>query len=460
MRTLPHNDDAEKALLGAILLNDEAYDIISSKVEASDFYHPGNAVIFQAITEMKDRSASAVDSITLISHLKNKGLLDKAGGIGYISTLTDTPTIISNAERYSEIVKQLSVRRSLIALAANVSEDSFNETVDIYDTLDRTGSKLLDLSQEGQTRDNEYEISTIVGSVIENISARLDGSYEDDSVPTGFTVLDKYTNGGFKPQEYIILAARPSIGKTAFGVSLIREMLRNNKKVAFFSLEMPASQITIRLLSNMSRVNTRSIINASFSEADFQRVLNAADVLYEKSLYVIDVPNIRLADLRAKSRSLKREKNIDIIIIDYIGLIDPGLPSTTPRYEVVATVSKSLKQLARELKIPVIALCQVSRDSEEREPLLSSLRDSGSIEQDADIVMFLHRKRKLTEEEKQKNVRDETGNPVLQVTKLIVAKQRNGETGEIKIGFNAATTSFENVDQNSDFIAPANPDKR
>ena len=251
----------------------------------------------------------------------------------------------------------------------------------------------------------------------------MDGQLDDDSVRSGFDILDKYTNGGFKPQDYIVVAARPSIGKTAFGVSMIRNMLRDTEReqrVAFFSLEMPASQITERLLANLSHVNLRNIAQATFAPDEFTRVLNAADTLYSKELYIVDVPNIKLNDLRAKARLLKREHDITVIMIDYIGLIDPELGAQVPRHEVIATVSRSLKSLARELKIPIIVLCQVSRDSEEKAPILSNLRDSGSIEQDADVVM----------------------------------------TGEFKVGYNAQTTSFEQVVQTADFIEPQAPEKR
>ena len=207
-------------------------------------------------------------------------------------------------------------------------------------------------------------------------------------------------------------------------------------------------------------MNLRNIAQATFAPDEFTRVLNAADTLYSKELYIVDVPNIKLNDLRAKARLLKREHDITVIMIDYIGLIDPELGAQVPRHEVIATVSRSLKSLARELKIPIIVLCQVSRDSEEKAPILSNLRDSGSIEQDSDVVMILHRKRILSEEEKQRNAKDSEGRATLQVTKVIVAKQRNGETGEFKVGYNAQTTSFEQVVQTADFIEPQAPEKR
>ena len=462
MRTLPHNDDAEKAILGAILLKEEAYDIVSQLVGASDFYQPAKAEIFSAISRMKEASSAfTVDIVTLVDYLKKQDRLDKAGGISYVSSLTDSNTIISNAEQYAKIVRELSVRRQIITLTADMNNAAFDESNDIYDVLDNSENSLMKLSEEGSLDKADYSISAIVNDVITTMMDRMEGNGNDDSVPTGFQILDKYTNGGFKPQDYIVVAARPGIGKTAFGVSMIRNMIREYRKsVAFFSLEMPASQITIRLLGTISKVNTRNITMGDMSEDEVTRVVDAANSLYPLPLYIIDVPNIKLSDLRAKARMLKRDKNIDCIVIDYIGLIDPGLDPRTPRHEVIATVSKSLKQLARELEIPVVVLCQVSRDSEEREPMLSNLRDSGSIEQDADVVMFIHRARTLSEEDKQNLAKDSNGKAVLQVTKIIVAKQRNGETGSFKVGYNANTTSFEEVSQSEVFREPVLPDKK
>ena len=464
MRTLPHNDEAEKAILGALLMREDAYDTVSEKLDAADFYQPMNGVIFSAITKMKETSNQAIDFITLIDFLKKEGSLDKAGGIAYIASLTESVNVTSNVEQYAAIVKEMSIRRAVLSMSTSFSEKAMDATADILSVLDQGQSEMLQLSLTGSTAETDYSISSAVSSVVDRIIKKMDGTLADDSVPSGFDILDKYTNGGFKPQDYIVVAARPSIGKTAFGVSMIRNMIRDTdreQRVAFFSLEMPASQITERLLANISHVNLRNIAQADLSSEDsFERVMNAADILFSKKLYIIDVPNIRLNELRAKARALKREKDITVLMIDYIGLIDPGLGSQTPRHEVIATVSRSLKSLARELKIPIIVLCQVSRDSEEKAPILSNLRDSGSIEQDADVVMFLHRKRILSEEEKQRNAKDSEGRATLQVTKVIVAKQRNGETGEFKVGYNAATTSFEQVVQTADFIEPMPPEKR
>ncbi len=460
MKTVPHNDDAEKALLGAMLMNEEAFDNVTQIVRASDFYHPANGVIFSAISTLKQNSGFAVDMITLTDYLMKNGLVEQAGGMGYVSQLTETSSIFANAESYAKIVKEDSIRRSMLALTAQVSEEAGDPKEDVYTILDRTETQLMDLSRNSSIDSSSFRIDSTVYEIIDRIQRKIDGSYKDNTVETGFIYLDKYTNGGFRPEDYIIIAARPSIGKSAFAISLCRNMIANGMRIAFFSLEMPARDVTTRLLSMISRVDQTKIVNANFSGNELERVMNAADNLFSKELYIVDVPNISLGDLRAKARSLKREHDIQCLFIDYIGLVDPGLDQRTPRHEVIATVSKSLKQLARELKIPVVTLCQVSRDSEEKTPILSNLRDSGSIEQDADIVMFLHRKRTLSDEELEMNAKDSEGRATLQTTKVIIAKHRNGQTADFKVGFNKSTTAFENVDSSAVFFEPTPPEKR
>ncbi len=461
MKTAPHNDDAERALLGAILMNEEAFDNVSQIVSASDFYHPANGVIFTAISQMKQTTGFAVDIITLTDYLSKNGELEKAGGLGYVSQLTESDAIYSNAENYARIIKEDSIRRSIIGLSSNLGDLATDPRENVYSVLDHGETMLMNLSKNGSVDAKSYFIGNTVNDIIARIQSKLEGTFKEDTIETGFTYLDKMTNGGFRPEDYIVLAARPSIGKTAFAVSLCRNMVANDVRVAFFSLEMPASAITVRLLANISRIATTKIMNADFTGGELARVMDAANRLYSKKLFIVDVPNISLGDLRAKARSMKRDHDIQCIMIDYIGLIDPGLDSRVPRHEVIATVSKSLKQLARELKVPIVVLCQVSRDSEEKTPILSNLRDSGSIEQDADLVMFLHRKRSLSPEELEKNSKDSEGKPTLQSTKVIIAKQRNGETGEFLVGYNRSITAFENVDNSTAvFFEPTPPEKR
>ena len=364
--------------------------------------------------------------------------------------------VTSNVSRYVEIVQDASKRRRLFSVSASLEKDVFDPSVNIDDSLDQSSKILTDALLKGiKEKSFEYSLGRISQFTFEEITKKLEGTAEIDRIETGFDVLDKYTNGGFAKEEYIIIGARPSIGKTAFALSMMYNMMRNNKKIAFFSLEMPAKSIAMRLFAIDSKVELAKIIKAQFIGDEFERIMDSCGRLYDYSdnMYIVDVPNISLTELRAKARILKKEKNIDCIVIDYIGLISvPSSYASQKKFEQVSMISLALKQLARELKVPVVVLCQVGRESEEQAPILSNLRDSGSIEQDADVVCFLHRKKNLTEEEKQRNLKDSQGRANIQVTQFIVAKNRNGETGTFKIGYNGPLTYYNDVDQSSEFI--------
>lgn len=457
IRMLPHDDEAERGVLGALLLNSEVWDTVSSSLEASDFYSPFNSNIFQAISDIMEREGlKSFDGLILVDYLKRKNLLDKCGGVGYIAQLTNIQVVTSNISRYVEIVQDASKRRRLFSVSTSLEKDVFDPSVNIDDSLDQSSKILTDALLKGiKEKSFEYSLGRISQFTFEEITKKLEGTAEIDRIETGFDVLDKYTNGGFAKEEYIIIGARPSIGKTAFALSMMYNMMRNNKKIAFFSLEMPAKSIAMRLFAIDSKVELAKIIKAQFIGDEFERIMDSCGRLYDYSdnMYIVDVPNISLTELRAKARILKKEKNIDCIVIDYIGLISvPSSYASQKKFEQVSMISLALKQLARELKVPVVVLCQVGRESEEQAPILSNLRDSGSIEQDADVVCFLHRKKNLTEEEKQRNLKDSQGRANIQVTQFIVAKNRNGETGTFKIGYNGPLTYYNDVDQSSEFI--------
>lgn len=459
-KTLPHNDEAERAVLSALMMNQEAFDRISSIISASDFYHPANRVLYSAISDMKMMNTVAVDQLTLYDYLQKKNLSDKAGGASYLAELSDAYTIYSNIEYYAKLIKETSVRRALIQTSSNISNDAFNEGVDVFDLLESSERKLSEISINSNPNTAEnYRVGNSLTDVINVMLEKLDGTYVSENVETGIDLLDKFTNGGFQKSDYIIVAARPSVGKTAFAVSLIRNMIRKSMRIAFFSLEMPGSQIITRLLSCTSRVELSKLFTGNLTQADIAHINSAAEKIYQSELYLVDEPNMKLSDLRSRARLLKREKDIDVLFIDYIGLIESGLDPQTPRHEQVGYVSKSIKQLARELRIPVVVLCQVSRDTADQEPQLNNLRDSGSIEQDADLVMFIHRKTNLTDlsdEDMAKLQTDSSGKQRVQSSKLLVAKNRNGKTGTIYVGYIGDITSFETIAQDKSlFIEPS-----
>ena len=459
-RTLPHNDEAERAVLSALMMNQEAFDKISSIISASDFYHPANRVIYSAISDMKIMNTVAVDQVTLYDYLQKKSLSEKAGGAAYLAELSDAYTIYSNIEYYAKLIKETSVRRALIQTSSNISSDAYEESIDVFDLIQSSERRLSEISINSNPETAEsYNVANKLSDVIGVMLEKLEGEYKNENVETGIDLLDKYTNGGFQKSDYIIVAARPSVGKTAFAVSLIRNMIKKNKSVAFFSLEMPSTQIITRLLSCTSRVELSKLFTGNLTEREVSHINSAADKIFQSELYLVDEPNMKLSDLRSRARMLVREKKIEIIFIDYIGLIESGLDIRTPRHEQVGYISKALKQLARELNIPVVVLCQVSRDTADQEPQLNNLRDSGSIEQDADLVMFIHRKTNLTDlsdEDKAKLQTDSSGQQRVQYSKLLVAKNRNGKTGTIYVGYIGDITSFETVAQDKSlFIEPS-----
>lgn len=458
IRMLPHDDDAEKAILGALLLNSDVWNTVSSVLNASDFYTPYNQNIFSYLNLLvNEEGISSFDATILIKYLEKNNALNKCGGLTYIAQLTTLSVITANIKQYCDIVKESSKRRLIYKVASSIQESVFDPSVDVSVKLEEGAKTLNDAILEGMNeKAEEYEIGTVLHNTFQAISKKFMNEEDADKrVATGFEYFDYFTNGGFAKEEYVIIAARPSIGKTAFALSMMYNMIRNGTKLAFFSLEMPASAIAKRLFSITSKIDLKKIQNANFIDDEYDRLLNSVAQLYDlrDNMYIIDVPNISLSELRTKARILKKEKNIECIVIDYIGLISlDSSYSSLRKFEQVALISLALKSLARELKIPVICLCQVGRASEEQAPILSDLRDSGSIEQDADLVCFLHRKRTLEEGEAARNLRDENGNPNIQVTKFIIAKNRNGEVANFKIGYNRPLTYFVDVAQDADFI--------
>lgn len=450
-KSLPHDDMAERAVLGAILINNHAFEEVSDILSPSDFYSKPNQTLYSAINDFKTEvHTEAMDTVVLYNYLKEKDLIDKCGGVSYISELTNNVSVAAQAKLYADIVLKLAVRRNIITLCSLYQGEAMELGNDPFQVLDDLEKKLSELREQGGSQE-DVSIRSSITKVFDIILAKIKGTWVNDMVPSGFDKLDSMMGGGFSPTDYIIIGARPSIGKTAFALSIIRNMILPPypKKVAFFSLEMSMLQVTQRLLSSVSKVPLKKVREGRFmasNDMDLDAVVNSSAKLSEGSLYIFDTPNMKLTEIRSKARSLKRENGLDAIFIDYIGLIDSNQGATVPRFEQVAYVSRNLKALARELKVPVIVLSQVNREAEDevKEPQLNNLRDSGAIEQDADLVMFLHRKRN---EDRSKMVRDNEGNEgAIQLTKVIVAKQRNGETGSFTVGFKKNCVSFENTE--------------
>lgn len=451
-RIPPHNEDAERAVLGAVLLSADAFSEVTEVLRKEDFYKNSHQALFDAIlTFHQEHSEQTIDLITLSDYLRSRNLLEACGGMAYVASLTsDVPTTI-NALYYASIVRSYSLRRSLLALSSKIREDVFDESRDVESVIDESELKMSELQYTSGSFGQTYqESSLLVNKTVDRLMDRVKHGNKD-GIRTGFVQLDEMT-GGFQPSEFIVIGARPSVGKTAFAITMAVDIAIHRKiPTGFFSAEMTSMAIMERILAAEAGVDAKRIRSAVLRSQDMTSVVDAAGRIYEGKLYIQDTPNIRLFDLRSQARRMKRERDIKILFIDYIGLINPEANPNIPRHEQVAEISRSLKALSRELQIPIVALSQVSRDAEGREPNLANLRDSGSVEQDADVVILLHRER-VVDMASQDARRDEAsqilvqGFPVQEV-KVILAKQRNGETGILTMGFQHQLVRFVELER-------------
>jgi len=426
----PHNMDAEQAVLGALLMNWSAMSDVVSILRPDRFYSLQNQVIYSAMTTLFGNSVQG-DTIALINELTRTGNLEKAGGPAYIASLTDLVPSSENISHYTKIVLDRATRRDLIKISSELRASCYELTKESDSLLDSAEQRIFALAEKNETT-TIHDAKGMMIREIEIIQARYDSKNSFTGVPTGFAKLDTYTSG-FQKSELIIIGARPSIGKTALALSMMQHIAVQRKiPCGFFSLEMPYESIGMRLLAQESRVPMQKIRSGIVKNDDIGKIQAAAGRWFDAPFYVVDTPNMKLLDLKAIARRMVKNQKVEIIFIDYIGLISmEDSEKKMEQWQQISEISKSLKALARELEIPIVALCQVARDAEGQEPNLAQLRGSGSIEQDADVVMFLHRDR----------LKDEVA---AQDAKLILAKQRNGATGDINIMYIPSYTKFEN----------------
>jgi len=446
-RVLPNDIEAEKALLGLLIQNSKLVDEIQTMLRPDDFYQKSHAAIYAGLIDFKQTNfKETLDFRSLVVFLTNKGKLEECGGISYLVELTNSEKIgfASNASYYAQTIRSLSRRRKVIDFASDLHEKAFDISQDIQGVIDHGEQTLSDLNSEGGAGADYKDLKDVLSAVTNNLRPLKKG--ESEGIASGIELLDDLT-GGFRKQELTIIGARPSVGKTAFALTMALNMAVKDVRVGFFSLEMTATSLGQRLISQLSDVDfalirKRLINTGSMMDA----IMKAAGTLYEKQLYIQDTPNMKLMDLRAQARRMKLKNDVQIIFIDYIGLIEYE-DQSLERFNQVSQISRSLKQLARELDIPIVCLCQVNRQAEGMEPKLSDLRDSGSIEQDADQVILLHRD-KIKENNEDRNA--------IQETKLIMAKNRNGETGKFTMGFKGNVVKFVTMEQSRSFAAGNN----
>lgn len=431
----PHNEEAESATLGALLLDNEAISTVLRFLRADDFYKTAHQKIFQGVVNMYQRGERA-DLITLTEELKSEGFLDSVGGSAYISELTSAVPTSANVEYYARIVQGNSVRRALLKTAREIIAQAHDESLDSRAIIEEAEKRIFEVTEKQQTSAFKA-VREIIPDAINEIERLYNSKNAYTGIPTGFGNLDRFTSG-FQRSEFIVIGARPSVGKTALALSMASNIAIHEKiPVGFFTLEMSEMALTQRILAAEARINSNLIRNGMLSPANFKDLVDAAGIIYDSPLFIEDTPGIKLLDLRASARRLKVQQDIQILFIDYLTLITSETREM-PRHEQIAEISRSLKALARELDIPVVALSQVRRETEGKRPSLADLRESGSIEQDADVVIFLHRDRGTeakSEEETPSNI----------LTELILAKQRNGPIGTVEIAFIPKYTKFEEL---------------
>ncbi len=422
-----HNEEAEIATLGAALIDAESLSELIPLVRPEDFYKGAHQRIYEAILSLFDHGQS-IDLITLADELRARGTLESCGGMAYISRLTSSVPTSANAEFYARIVQAASIRRTLARVSQEIIAHAHDESTEISAILEEAERRIFEISDRNQT--GTYSpAKEIVKQTFEAIE-KLSGSQSEYSgIPSGFKDLDSLTLG-FQNSEFIVIGARPSVGKTALALSIAANVAVKQKiPVGFFSLEMSAMAIMQRLLSMEARLDSHKMRIGMLTPGDFSRLTDACSRMYEAPLYISDSPDLKLLDLRAQARRMKSNHGVKIIFIDYITLVGSE-NRDLPRHEQIADISRSLKALARELSLPVIALSQVRRETEGKRPNLADLRESGSIEQDADVVIFIH-----------------SEDPKVDEREIIVAKQRNGPVGELRLAFISRYTKFEPLER-------------
>ena len=433
----PHSLEAEAAVLGAILLDNTALDRVAEVVTAEDFYREAHRKIFRAATELSQRS-EPIDLLTLTEALKTRGELPEIGGAGYVSELTDRALSAANIQYHARIVREKAILRGLISTAAEIVARGYEAREDVTRFVDEAEQAIYQIAEK-KTRASFTRVGDMITETFRQIEQLYERKEMVTGVPTGFTDIDRMT-AGLQPSDLIIVAGRPSMGKTSFCLNIAEHVaIEKGIGVAVFSLEMSKDQLVLRMLCSQARVDLSKVRTGFLAQKDFPRLAEAAGRIHDAPIYVDDTPALSALEVRAKSRRLKRTKeaNLGLIIVDYLQLMRGSSGRDDSREQEISQISGSLKALAKELRVPVIALSQLNRQVESRQPpkpRMADLRESGAIEQDADVIAFIYR--------------DEVYNPQSTESKgkaeIIIAKQRNGPIGDVELTFLHEYTRFEN----------------
>ncbi len=443
-RIPPQNRDAEMSILGGILLDNESLHGVLEILQIPDFYSEAHRRIFSAILDLYDRNEPC-DLITLSNILKDKSQLDNVGGMAYLASLVDNVPSSANITYYAKIVKEKSVLRSLIGTATEILNKSYNPANDVDEVLDSAEQAIFDISQH-KIKPAFSPMREIIKESFRTIEQLFERKSLITGVPTGFERMDDLTSG-LQNSDLIIIAGRPSMGKTAFALNIASFVaLEAAIPVAVFSLEMSKEQLALRMLASEARVDSQRLRKGFLGETDWPKLTNAAGRLADSQIFIDDTPAITVLEMKAKCRRLKAECGLGLILLDYLQLMRSG-GTKESREQEISEISRSLKGLAKELRVPVVALSQLNRkveDRSDRRPQMADLRESGAIEQDADVIMFIYRDEVYNKSE---------DNPEKGIAEIIIGKQRNGPTGTVKLAFLEKYTTFENLARPEDLAS-------
>ncbi|HIX42676.1 DNA helicase [Kurthia sp. 3B1D] len=435
-RVMPHNEEAEQSVIGAIFLEPQALVTASEVLVPEDFYNAAHKLIFETMLTLNDQR-TAIDTVTVAEELSNKNMLDDVGGIMYITEIASAVPTAANVAFYASIVAEKSVLRRLIRTATKIVEDGYTREDEVTELLGEAEKQIMEVASRKNSSDFKH-IKGVLVETYDHVEQLQNRQGDITGIPTGFRDLDKLT-AGFQRGDLIIVAARPSVGKTAFALNVAQAVgTKTDENVAIFSLEMGAEQLVMRMLCAEGNIDAQVLRTGALTTEDWGKLTLAMGALSRAGIYIDDAAGIRINDIRAKCRRLKQEHGLGMILIDYLQLIQGPGKAGQNRQQEVSDISRSLKGLARELEVPVIALSQLSRGVEQRQdkrPMMSDLRESGSIEQDADIVAFLYREDYYDKETEDANT-----------IEIIVAKQRNGPTDTVKLAFKKEYNKFVSVD--------------
>lgn len=446
----PQDIEAEQAVLGAIFLDAEALVEAMAQIEPQDFYRRAHQIVFRSMIALNDRNEN-IDIITLKSQIESENTLEDVGGISYLTELSQVTPTASGVAHYAKIVKDKSTLRELIQAATKIVKEGYSQEGSVEEIVEAAEKGILNVSEKRNSTGFQA-ISDVLNSTMEHIDRLSQQNEEITGLPTGYPELDKMT-AGLQPEELIILAARPAVGKTAFALNIAQNIgTRTDRSVAIFSLEMGAESLVNRMLCAEGTIEAGHLRTGQLTEQEWHNLIMAMGSLSNTSIFIDDTPGIKVSEIRARCRRLAQEKgNLGLILIDYLQLIEGS--GRESRQQEVSEISRQLKKLAKELKVPVIALSQLSRSVEQRQdkrPVLSDIRESGSIEQDADIVAFLYREdyyqRQGTEEDK--NEEEQAGNDVIEV---IIEKNRSGARGTVELLFKKEYNKFASISRRDDY---------